>query len=157
MRRPDGIMEGMTAALGWSKYQRTAVPALFAHPETTVEALASEVQKRLGVRVLRVVGSREMKVTGIALSPGAAGPAAHRRMLQRDDVDVLLVGEVPEWETIEYAADAAAQGRRKALILIGHIPSEQAGMDTCADWLKTFVSEVPVSFVPTPEPFWQPR
>jgi hypothetical protein len=70
---------------------------------------------------------------------------------------VLLIGEVPEWETIEYVSDAVAQGRRKALILIGHIPSEQPGMTNCADWLKTFIKDVPVSFVPTIEPFWVPR
>jgi putative NIF3 family GTP cyclohydrolase 1 type 2 len=59
---------------------------------------------------------------------------------------------VPEWETIEYVADAAAEGRRKALILMGHIPSEQAGMKYCAEWLKTFINQVPVVFIKTPEP-----
>ena len=28
---------------------------------------------------------------------------------------------------------------RKALIVIGHVPSEQTGMEECARWLKTFV------------------
>ena len=78
-------------------------------------------------------------------------------MLKRDDVVVLVIGEVPEWETIEYVADAASQGKRKALILMGHIPSEQAGMENCADWLKTFVKNVKIGFVPTAEPFWMPR
>jgi hypothetical protein len=71
-------------------------------------------------------------------------------------VEVLLIGEVPEWETIEYVADAAAQGRHKALLLVGHIPSEQPGMETCAEWLKTFIKDVPVGFVATVEPFWTP-
>jgi putative NIF3 family GTP cyclohydrolase 1 type 2 len=72
-------------------------------------------------------------------------------------VEVLVIGEVPEWETIEYVSDAAAEGRKKALILMGHIPSEQAGMDACARWLKTFITDVPVTFVPAAEPFWVPR
>jgi hypothetical protein len=29
-------------------------------------------------------------------------------------------------------------------------------MILCADWLKSFISEVPIQFVPTPEPFWNP-
>jgi hypothetical protein len=70
---------------------------------------------------------------------------------------VLLVGETREWETVEYAADAVTQGRKKALIVIGHIPSEQAGMDECAKWLKGFVKDVPVEFVPTKEPWWTVR
>ena len=74
--------------------------------------------------------------------------------MQRDDVEVLAIGEVPEWETVEYVSDAAAEGKRKALILLGHIPSEQPGMDDCAEWLKTFVKEVPVEFIPTRAIFW---
>ncbi len=155
-RKPDGVMEGMTAALGWEPYR--AQPAgMFRIPPTTVEALAAAVKKKLGVTVLRVVGARDLEVKGVALAPGAGGEARHLDWLRRDDVDVLMVGEVPEWETISYVADAAAEHRRKALILIGHTPSEQAGMKNCADWLRKFVPEVPVGFVAAAEPFWEPR
>jgi len=67
---------------------------------------------------------------------------------------VLLVGETREWETVEYAADAVSEGRKKALIVIGHIPSEQAGMEECTRWLKGFVKGVPVEFVAAKQPFW---
>jgi putative NIF3 family GTP cyclohydrolase 1 type 2 len=156
MRRPDGIMQGVLRSLGWEKLYdpETRIVKL---PETTVEKLAGDVQKKLGAKVLRVVGSKEMKVTTIALQPGAGGPLGHRRALQRNEVEVLLIGEVPEWETIEYVNDAVAQGKRKALFLVGHIPSEQPGMEYCAEWLKTFIKNVPVGFVPTVEPFWTPR
>ena len=40
---------------------------------------------------------------------------------------------------------------------MGHIPSEQAGMINCANWLKTFISEVPIEFIAAPEPFWSPN
>jgi len=69
----------------------------------------------------------------------------------------LLVGETREWETVEYVADAATQGRKKALIVIGHIPSEQPGMEECSGWLKTFVKDVPIEFVPAKQPFWTVR
>lgn len=157
MRRPDGIMQGMVKALGWDKFQNASMPSLFTIPETSVDALAGEMKRKFKIQVLRVVGSRDFKVTHVAMLPGAGGPVSHRRMLKRDDVEVLVIGEVPEWETIEYVADAASQGKRKALILMGHIPSEQAGMENCADWLKTFVENVKIGFVPTAEPFWMPR
>ena len=153
LRRPDGIMTGVVRALQWQKFQSQTDPSVFVLPETTVEQLASEMKKRLGIHVLRYVGDPHMKVTKVGLAPGASGPQLHRRMLQRDDVEVLAIGEVPEWETIEYVADAAAEGKRKALILLGHIPSEQPGMEYCAEWLKTFIQEMPVEFVPTREPF----
>ena len=157
MRRPDGIMQGMVKALGWDKFQNASTPALFTIPETSLDALAGEMKRKVKIQVPRVVGSRDLKVTRVAMLPGAGGPLGHRRMLQRDDVELLVIGEVPEWETIEYVADAAAQGKRKALILMGHIPSEQAGMENCAEWLKTFVKNVKIGFVPTAEPFWMPR
>ena len=152
--KPDGILAGMVHALGWEKYQNAANPYLFTLPEITVEKLAADVGKRLDTPVLRVVGNPEMKVTKIALSPGAAGFVRETHALEMDNVEVLLVGETREWETVEYAADAVTEGRRKALIVIGHVPSEQAGMEECVRWLKTFVKDVPVEFVPAKQPFW---
>ena len=154
MRKPDGIEAGVVRALGWEKFQSPENQYLFVVPETTVKKLAEEVATALGSPVVRVVGEPEMKVTKLALSPGAAGFQPETHALERDDVQVLLVGETREWETVEYAADAVTQGRRKALIVIGHIPSEQAGMEECTRWLKGFVNQVPVEFVPAPEPFW---
>ncbi len=97
-----------------------------------------------------------MKVTKVGFSPGAAGSEREMRELERDDLQVLMVGETREWETVEYAADAASEGHKKALIVIGHIPSEQPGMEECARWLKGFVKDVPVEFVPAKQPFWLP-
>jgi putative NIF3 family GTP cyclohydrolase 1 type 2 len=153
-RKPDGILAGMVHAMGWEKYQQEENPYLFTMPETTLEALAAEVAKKLGSPVVRVVGERGMKVTRMAFSPGAAGFVRETHALEMDNVEVLLVGETREWETVEYAADAVREGKRKALIVIGHVPSEQAGMEECARWLKMFVKDVPIEFVPTKQPFW---
>ncbi len=156
-RTPDGIQTGMIRALGWEKFQNTSNAHLFVMPETTVGQLASEIQERLGIRTLRVVGDRTMRVTKIALNPGYPGFPGERHTLQRDDVEVLVMGEGLEWETIEYGADAAAEGMHKALIILGHIPSEQAGMEDCARWVKGLVPEVKVEFIATAEPFWPAR
>jgi len=153
-RKPDGILAGMVHAMGWEKYQQEGNPYLFTMPEITLEALAAELAKKLGSPVVRVVGRPEMKVTRIAFSPGSAGFVRETHALQIDNVEVLLVGETREWETVEYAADAVSEARKKALIVIGHVPSEQAGMEECARWLKTFVNDVPIEFVPTKQPFW---
>jgi putative NIF3 family GTP cyclohydrolase 1 type 2 len=156
-RRPDGIMQGMVRALGWERYQSADNPGMFTFPEMTLRTLAEEVAKKLNSPVERVVGKPEMQVTKIYFSPGAGGAAGEMKALGRDDVEVLMVGETREWETVEYAADAVSQGRKKALIVIGHVPSEQAGMEECARWLKTFVKDVRVEFVETKQPFWVVR
>jgi putative NIF3 family GTP cyclohydrolase 1 type 2 len=156
-RKPDGIEAGMTHALGWEKFQDSGNQYLFAIPETDLEHLASDLKTRLHIRVMRVVGDRKLKVRKVALVPGASGFAKETRALEISDVQVLVTGEPREWETVEYVADAVTEGKPRALIILGHIPSEQAGMEECARWLKTFVSEAPVEFVPAREPFWAPK
>jgi putative NIF3 family GTP cyclohydrolase 1 type 2 len=154
MRKPDGIEAGNVHALGWEKFERPDNQYLFVLPETTLKELAKYVAEKLGSAVVRVVGDPDMKVTKVGFSPGAAGSPGEIRALEQDDVQVLMVGETREWETVEYAADAVSEGRKKALIVIGHIPSEQPGMDECAHWLKGFVKDVPVEFVAAKQPFW---
>ncbi len=156
-RNPDGIEAGMAHALGWEKYQDSSNQYLFAVPETDLHGLASELKHRLNIRVMRVVGDPKLKIHKVALVPGASGFGKETRALEINDVQVLVTGEPREWETVEYVADAVTEGKPKALIILGHIPSEQAGMEECARWLRTFVSEVPVEFVPTREPFWAPK
>ena len=153
-RNPDGILAGMVHTLGWEKYQQEENPHLFTMPERTLEELAAELAKKLDSPVVRVVGEPGMKVTRIAFSPGSAGFVRETHALELERVEVLLVGETREWETVEYAADAVSEGRKKAMIVIGHVPSEQAGMEECARWLKTFVKNVPIEFVPAKQPFW---
>jgi putative NIF3 family GTP cyclohydrolase 1 type 2 len=155
-RNPDGILAGMVKALGWEKYQSAEKPHLFTVPEITLGKLAADVAKLLKTPVLRVVGNPAMKVTKLALSPGSAGFERETHALELENVEVLLVGETREWETVEYAADAVTEGKKKALIVIGHVPSEQAGMEECARWLKTFLKDVPIEFVATKQPFWTP-
>src|SRR5215813_8411779 len=152
-RQPDGILLGVVKQLGWEKYQDATNPHLFTIPETTADKLSEQLQTKLGIHVMRVVADPGLKVKRIALSPGAAGFRREVGALEMPDVELLITGESREWETVEYVADAIAQGRHKALIMLSHVPSEQPGMGECAKWLKTFVTEVPVEFVPTKDPF----
>jgi putative NIF3 family GTP cyclohydrolase 1 type 2 len=153
-RTPDGIEAGMTHTLGWEAFQDKQNQYLFTIPETTLDKLAAELKARLELHTMRVVGDPQMKITRVALSPGAAGMQREIGALENPDIQLLITGESREWETVEYAADAVSEKKNKALIVLGHIPSEQAGMEECTRWLKTFVSEVPVKFVPAAQPFW---
>lgn len=156
-RRPDGIDQGMARALGWEKFRLPGEPARFAIPETDLGTLVVAIKTKLGARAMRVVGDPRMKLTKVALLAGAGASTSQMLALGRDDVDVELIGETHEWETVEYARDAVAQGRHKALIIVGHVPSEQAGMEESARWLKTFVTEVPIEYVPAAEAYWAPK
>jgi putative NIF3 family GTP cyclohydrolase 1 type 2 len=156
-RRPDGVMVGVAAALGWTAYQDAQNPALFNVPATTTGELASQIKARLGIRTMRVIGEPSMEVTKVALVPGAAPTEMQMKALAREDVQVLIVGESREWETVEYARDAMTEKKNKALIIMGHVPSEEPGMEECARWLKTFLPGVPIEFMAAGEPFWAPK
>ena len=68
----------------------------------------------------------------------------------------LTAGEVQEWESATYAQDVAFAGLKKGFISIGRVVNEAPGMQVCADWLKTIVSEVPIRFIPAGDPYWRP-
>jgi len=153
-RTPDGIEAGMTHALGWEAFQDKQNQYFFTIPETTLDKLATFLKNRLELHTMRVVGDPHMEVARVALSPGSAGMQREIGALEKPDIQLLITGESREWETVEYAADAVSEKKNKALIILGHIPSEQAGMEECIRWLKTFVSEIPVNFVPAAQPFW---
>lgn len=160
-RQPDGIAEGFVAQLGWERYENAEPAAekgfFFTLPSTSLLNLSKQLKRKLHARVIRIVGDPNLQVTKVAYAPGAAGEATQVKALQRDDVQVLLVGEIPEWETILYVRDAAQQGRKKALILLGHVTSEEPGMDNCAKWLRPIFPGLRVDFIPAMEPYWTPQ
>jgi putative NIF3 family GTP cyclohydrolase 1 type 2 len=153
-RRPDGIATGMAEALGWDKNRDAQHPNQFLFDGVTLANLARQIEDKLKIRTMRVIGDPSMRVRTVA---GTWGYNSSLRPFARPDLDVLVIGEAREWELIEYAADTVTSGTKKGLIVLGHIPSEQSGMLLCANWLKEFVSEVPIEFVPAAEPFWSPK
>lgn len=157
LAHPDMILSGMTDELGWRAFQNPQDNRLFRLPTTTLGDLAQQIRDTLGIRCLRVVGDETLEASRVALSPGFPGFESQRQLLQNPDVEVLVMGEAHEWETIAYAADAGAAGLRKALLVLGHIPSEQGGMKAITRQLQALLPQLPVEFIATPEPFWTPR
>lgn len=151
---PDGIAVGMAKALGWESYVvDPSAPTRFRLPATTLLGLAKELSAKLNARTLRVVGDPKLPVSNVAAKWGDALqlPTIH---LLNEAVEAVLVGYTHEWEAVEYAQDQIATGQKKSLVLLGESSSEQAGMKHCAEWLKSFISEVPVEYIPVVEPYW---
>jgi putative NIF3 family GTP cyclohydrolase 1 type 2 len=143
----------MVRALGWEKLQDPADPEMFSLPRVRLGDLCRELQSKLGTEEVRVVGNMDMILSRVSFLAGAPDSIEQMRSLGRADVDAAIIGETREWETLEYARDAVDEGKAKALIILGHVPSEEAGMEECARWLMTFVTEVPVEFIPSGLPY----
>jgi putative NIF3 family GTP cyclohydrolase 1 type 2 len=144
---PDMIQAGVIQALGWEKYEVGGNPQVFDLPETTLRNLAKQVAGKTDATAVRIAGDPNVKVKRVALTQGFPGFIANRHAVQGHNVDALVIGEDHEWEAIEYSADAISEGKLKGLIVIGHIPSEQPAMRGIAEWIRSFVPEVPVHFI----------
>jgi len=154
-RTPDPFAEGVVNALGWAKYRSNGDPRRITVPAITIEALARNVKAELNARGgVRVVGKPMARVQRIAVLPGTIPIQTTLAVLA--DVDVLIAGEIREWESSEYVRDLVHAGRNKALILLGRSLSEEPGMNGCAVWLKEIVSEAPVRWIPAGDPYWRP-
>jgi putative NIF3 family GTP cyclohydrolase 1 type 2 len=156
-RHPDAILTGMMHKLGWDAFQDHNEGNVFHVGPLPLKQLSQTIKNKLGIHAMRVIGNPDALVSTVAFSPGFGGFEGNRNLFQKKGVDVLMIGEAHEWETGEYATDAVTEGNKKGMIVLGHIPSEQAGMEECAGWLKTFIKDVKIEFVPAREPFWIPE
>ena len=155
LRSPDPFLQGLADAFGWSSYGVPGDASRYDIPATTLEELASDLKRRLGARGgMRVVGDPRSRVRRVALLPGSTPIAAALRAVP--GADVIVAGEVREWESVEYARDVVASGQPKGLILLGRVVSEEPGMAVCARWLGGLVPEVPVRHVSAGDPYWRP-
>jgi putative NIF3 family GTP cyclohydrolase 1 type 2 len=156
-RRPDGIAQGMVQQLGWGKNViDPADPKKLAFDGISLEHLSQQMQHKLNARTIRVVGDPALPVRKVQTSWGYVGREPGIKIIADPGVEVLICGETREWELVEYVQDSITAGNKKGLIVIGHVLSEQGGMMLCADWLRSFIPEVPIQFVPATEPFWNP-
>lgn len=151
-RQPDMTTVGLAEAVGWGGRQSKDDPRVYVLPRVRLRDLARDIERRLGLRAIRVIGDPEALVSRGALMQGAA-PFHVATVFPK--VDVIVAGEQREWEGVEYAFDADTAGQKKGLVLVGHWASEDPGMRLCADWLKTFVTEVPVEWISAGDPFWR--
>ncbi|MEO8482784.1 MAG: Nif3-like dinuclear metal center hexameric protein [Acidobacteriota bacterium] len=154
-REPDPRAVGLATAMGWTRYKAGNDALRYDVPPITLDALASQLKKALNTRGgIRAVGDPTATVRRIGLLPGFTTIQASIAMMP--SVDVIVTGEVQEWESASYAQDVAFAGIKKGFISIGRVVNEAPGMQVCADWLKTIVPEVPVRFVTAGDLYWRP-
>jgi putative NIF3 family GTP cyclohydrolase 1 type 2 len=154
-RKPDPRAIGLAAAMGWTKFRVGDDVMRYKVPAITMEALALQLKKVLGARGgIRAIGDKNFRVQTIGLVPGFNPLKPSLDMLPT--VDVMITGEVQEWEGATYAQDVVFSGVQKGFISLGRLVNEQPGMQVCADWLKTLVPEVPVRFISAGDPYWRP-
>ena len=150
--KPDGVMEGVAEKLGWKKYMMGA-DSNYDIPSTSLAEVIAHCKKTLGVSNLRYIGDASDKCSKVLLIPGAAGGRNQIMAASMAKPDLLIVGELSEWETAEYVRDARAAGNKLCLIVLGHADSEEPGSKYMADWVKKNIDGMKVVEIPAGNPF----
>jgi putative NIF3 family GTP cyclohydrolase 1 type 2 len=151
--KPDPVVTGFAEKLSWQKFQSSDNPRLCTIPPQKLSLLAKDIKAKLRTESIRYVGSPDMNCTQVGLLVGASGGTSHINMLGTTDIDTLIVGEIHEWETSEYVRDAVSAGKNKAVIIAGHAPTEEPGMEWLAKWLQPRLAGIKVTHVPGVSPF----
>ena len=175
--QPDGIFTGVLKYLGWERYYKpNALDIPFYYPceipQMTVKDLRSELMEKLHLNGLRYIGDQNAKVSRVALCAhlfpnGFCSPTERhertyldyatlliREMERENGIEVLIPGEIIEWDILSYIRDAVALGKNKACMNIGHFNLEELGMRYMADWLGELLNgEVLVNYLHTGDIF----
>jgi len=149
--RPDLVDVGTLKQLGWPVPED--FPAIVKIETTRLADLAAYAAKKLGASAARYIGQPDLHVSGVGLALGFRGSDNVRHLLQDPRVQAVVIGEAHEWEVGAYAADAVTLGFGKALIVVGHIPSEQYGMAELTTIIEQHLPNVPVSFIACRDPY----
>lgn len=161
---PDSIMVGVIKALGWEKYyegdwnQLRFSPAIFRLPEMKLQDVAEHIKKSFGLEKVKCIGNPDCVVRSACffahiMAGDGDMPGIH--MMNREDIDLLIPGEVIDWTTASNVRDAAQLGKNKAMLVMGHFNLEEPGMAHAAQvFTELFEGKVPVKFVRSGDMFF---
>ncbi|SDY92397.1 Putative GTP cyclohydrolase 1 type 2, NIF3 family [Evansella caseinilytica] len=154
--KPDGIMQGLVEALEWNAYveKHHSAATVLNLPETNLEEISRHVKQQLEIDFVRVTGDLAMPCTRIGLLAGyRGGSSLSIPLFEKENLDVIIYGEGPEWETPEYVKDSISQGRKRAIIILGHGESEEPGMKFLAERMVEMFPQLPVHYLLTVQNF----
>lgn len=150
--KPEPMSYGIMKRAGWTSYYKTG-SRVHEIPSIKLSDLGDHLKKSLGIKMLRIIGDLNQECKKVALMPGASGGQSHLNVVEENNPDVLIVGELHEWETAEYIRDRYLQGKKTALIVLGHSVSEEPGMEVVTEWLAPKVPGIKVTHIASNDPF----
>lgn len=156
----DLIYDGLLKEIGWKDYliEGQEYPHCYEIPEMSLVELSNFFKEKLDMQVIQIVGSPETKCKRVGILVGGASlglgvEEMPMTLMREKNLDVMVCGDIIEWTLTPYVRDAAALGMNKALIVLGHERSEEAGMKYMAEWLAPMLDGVTVHFIDCKEPF----
>jgi putative NIF3 family GTP cyclohydrolase 1 type 2 len=154
-------LNALARTLGYKAHENPAATlklaaigaGVYAIPEISLADLANRARDSANAKALRVLGDPKEKVKSVALIPGYVEDEDIMAMVHDRNVDVVVCGEPCEWEAFEYAEDWITAGWGKGMIMLGRAASEDPGAKELATWIRSFITDVPVTGIAVGEPF----
>ncbi len=146
---PDPVSTSLLKELDWMKYSDKSFQNLVTIPDISLRKLISYLKTKLQIDQVRYIGDLDQNCKRVLVAPGAVGIRTQSSAVNYYKPDVLICGEISEWEAGEYIRDARAKGDNVSLIVVGHIASEEAGSIFMIDWLKEKFPSVKAQFIPS--------
>ena len=146
---PDMIAFGELTLLGLKGEVRPSetfdLARVYLDEPMTAKQLAKRIEEKLNIKHVRIAGATDVPITTVSCMFGAPGGLMEE--LKRDACQALIAGEVCEWALCEYARDASQLGYTKAVLALGHVGSERAGMVYIADLVKKQFQDIEVKYL----------
>lgn len=177
MGQKDEIYKGFDKEFGWEEFRVEIIDtekygekdfnqerfwknfgAVYQIPETTLKGLCEFFKEKANMDVVQIVGNPEMRVERVSVLVGGGSLGLGREeapMIQmcKENIDVVICGDITEWTLSAYVRDATMLGMNKGMLVLGHERSEEWGMKHLVGWLELVAPGVLVTFVDAGEPF----
>ncbi|MBR6556756.1 MAG: Nif3-like dinuclear metal center hexameric protein [Clostridia bacterium] len=137
--KPDVIVDGLLkkmqlpADIEW--VGELTLTRLRLHKPMTPVEVARHIEEHLGLKHIRICGTRDEACNYVSITVGAIGNLVMQELCEKES-EIVLAGETCEWAICEYARDAAELGKKKALLVLGHVGSERDGMVRTAELVR---------------------
>lgn len=149
----DYIAVGMAQKLGWGDYRTDDSYKSFRMADVKLERILRDIQIGLEPTAVRYIGDKDAAYEHVVTSWGFMMMENGVKLINMYENCVVIAGETHEWEFVEYVHDAHQLGLRKALVVIGHVPSEESGVEFLCDYLREKSPSLSISYIKTDDLF----
>lgn len=157
-RFPTDAAMALAQALGLRDVTYSGDPAakfvLASVSPTAIDELAMMFAEYYRCRGIRLMGHRELAVKRIAIGSGLLSPADIAEMLADPTVDLVVGGEVVEWEGAPYFEDVITSGRGAGLLLTGQAMSREPLARAMSARVQPTLPNLSVVTISDTDPVW---
>jgi len=147
------IATGMMHKLNWGQYRTDDSFRSFSMPDAKLKHLLRDLERNLEPAAMKYIGDADVAYENIVTSWGFMMMDNAVQLINRHESCVLTTGETHEWEFVEYVHDANRMGLQKALVVVGHVASEESGVEYFGTCLQEKFPSRSISYIKTNDLF----